>query len=116
MAKAAKKPRVLAPGEKPDLPALDPLEAAQAAARNAQEGNVKLARVIDALREGLEVIAVAEWDHQRNSPVAPSELRAMAIGALDRMSSITGQGWRRNPIVKTRVGDKSISAAELADE
>jgi hypothetical protein len=106
MAKVNK--RAPTPGEKPPMPALDPLEAALESARNAQEGNVKLARAVEALREGLETVVNAEWDHTENRAVTPRELREIAITALDAYTALVGQSWRRNPIVKTRVGDRSI--------
>ena len=101
--------------ERPSLPRLDPLEAAQEAAAKAQKGNVKLSRSVDVLRTTLETIAVAEMDHETGKPVSAPELRALAVAGLDAMSAITGQNWRRTKIVSSRVGDKSLGK-DLMDE
>jgi hypothetical protein len=87
--------RIAAP-TKPPLPKLDPLEAAQEEARHFKEGNLKLGRAVEALREGLEVITVAEWDHKVGRPVTNEDLRKLAVAALDRYSAIIGQSWRTN--------------------
>jgi hypothetical protein len=67
---------------KPNLPPLDSLAAAQEACRHAQEGNVRLSRTVDLLREGLQTLPVAEWDRELNVAVSPAELRKMAQDTL----------------------------------
>jgi hypothetical protein len=93
--------------ERPELPPVDPLASAHEAMHHAQEGNVKLARSVDILRTGLEAIVMAEWDHRENRPPSPTELRALAIKALDTYSQHIGQSWRKNPIIGSYAGDKS---------
>jgi hypothetical protein len=91
---------------KPNLPPLDPVAAAIEAARHAQEGNTRLARAIDCLRECLQIIVVAEVDNQTKLPVTARDLRALAAEGLDAYSALTGQDWRspRNRVVRTRAG------------
>ena len=95
--------------ERPSIGLPDPLEAARETARHMAEGNRKLAVSVDALRQALENIARAEWDHQTNSPVGPTELRALAVAGLDAYSKLIGQDWRRNPLVGSRAGDRNIA-------
>lgn len=101
-----KKSNGVAPKAKPNLPPLDPVAAAIEAARHAQEGNTKLARAIDALRECLQIIVVAEIDNQTKLPVTARDLRVLAAEGLDAYSALTGQDWRspRNRVVRTRAG------------
>lgn len=96
---------------KPPLPPLDPLEAAQEEARHAKEGNLKLAKAVEILREGLELIVIAEFDHRSGVPVDAGTLRKLAAAALDRYSAHTHQSWRssKNKLTgATRAGDRSI--------
>ncbi len=99
-------------GEKPSLGLPNPLEAAQEAARNAQEGNLKLARAVDALRSALETIVVAEWDNTTNSPVTAKDLRGMAVEGLDAYSRLTGQNWKRHKLIGNWAGDRTLSNLE----
>lgn len=98
--------------DKPKMGHLDPLEAAQETARNAQEGNLKLARAVDALRSGLETISIAEVDNTTGLPVSARDLRLLAVSALDAYSKLTGQNWRRHKIIDSRVGDRNIATLE----
>lgn len=98
--------------DKPKLGHLDPLEAAQETARNAQEGNLKLARAVDALRAGLETISIAEIDNTTGLPVSARDLRLLAVSTLDAYSKLTGQNWRRHKIVESRVGDRNLASLE----
>jgi hypothetical protein len=104
------------PVKKPNLPPVDALAAALEAARHAQEGNTKLARAIDALRECLQLIVIAEMDNHTKLPVTTRDLRALAAEGLDAYSAITGQNWRlsKNQVVKSRAGDRNQSS--LANE
>jgi hypothetical protein len=110
--KAAKK--------KPKLPNLDPNDAAiwQESARLAQEGNTKLARACDILREGLQMLVFAEFDHSTKppTPMTSSMFRVAIAEILDTYSGITGQNWRspRNQVVKTRAGkaDNDLSKSD----
>ncbi len=95
------------PAERPSIGLPDPLQAAQEEARNAKEGAHKLSRAVDVLRGGLELIAIAEFDHERGVPVDAGLLRALAVKALEEYSAIAGQPWRRNPIITSRAGDRS---------
>jgi hypothetical protein len=102
-------------GKKPSLPSLDPLEAAQEACRLAQDGNLKLAKAVDALRSGLELIVSAEVDHETGLLVEGRVLRTFAIDALNAYSTICGQNWKlpRNKLSgPTRAGDKTLSTLE----
>ena len=91
----------------------NPLEAAQEAARCAQEGNLKLAKAVETLRMGLEMMVEAEWDRETNAPVSAADLRKMAIGALDAYSAIAGQSWRRYKLSgATRAGDRNLNNLE----
>ena len=96
--------------ERPDLPPLDPLEAARETARQWQEGSHKLARSVDCLREGLETIANAEIDRQTGMVVSTKDLRMLAVSTLDAYSKLTGQNWRRNPLIQSWAGDRSETA------
>lgn len=100
--------------DKPKLGHLDPLESAQETARNAQEGNVKLARAVDALRASLEVIVTAEVDNTTGLPVQAHDLRLLAVQGLDAYSQLTGQNWRlaKNKLVNSRAGDRNIATLE----
>lgn len=98
--------------EKPKLGYPDPLEAALETAKNAQEGNRKLALSVDAMRAGLETIVIAEYDHSTGQPVTAQTLRQMALTALDAYSALTGQNWRRHKIVNSYVGDKNLASLE----
>lgn len=104
MPRAKKQPEPLT---KPNLPQLDPLEAAQEIARCAQEGSHKLGRAIEALRTGLETIVAAEMDNSTGLPVGAKDLRVLAVSALDAYSAICGQSWRRNPLIGSRAGDRT---------
>jgi hypothetical protein len=96
--------------KKPKMPNLDPNDAAiwQESARLAQEGNTKLARACDILREGLQMLVFAEFDHSTKppTPMTSSMFRVAIAEILDTYSRITGQSWRnpRNQVVKTRAG------------
>lgn len=94
------------PTPKPPLPPVDGMAAAIEAARHAQEGNTRLARAIDVLREGLQTIAVAEMDNYTKMPVSAQQLRVMAVETLDAAAALAGQNWRtpRNQVVRTRAG------------
>jgi hypothetical protein len=95
-------------GSKPSLGLPDPLEAAQEAARNFQEGNTKLARAVDTLRTALETIVIAEIDNETGLPVSSSDLRKLATEALNAYSIIAGQSWKRVKLTgPTRAGDRS---------
>jgi hypothetical protein len=98
--------------DKPKLGTLDPLESAQETARNAQEGNIKLSRAVDALRSGLETISVAEVDNATGLPVSAKDLRMLAVSTLDAYSKLTGQNWRRHRIVESRAGDRNLATLE----
>lgn len=113
-----KKPAAAAamPAKKPNLPNLDPNDPAvwQEACRQAQEGNTKLARAIDALRECLQIIVVAEMDNHTKLPVTARDLRALAAEGLDVYSALTGQNWRlpKNRVVHSRAGDRNQATLE----
>ena len=99
------------PGKvKPKLPPLDPNDARiwQETAQHAQEGNVKLMRACDILREGLQMLVFAEFDHSTKppTPMTSSMFRTAAAEILDAYASETGQNWRnpKNQVVKTRAG------------
>jgi hypothetical protein len=94
-------------GEKPSLGLPDPLEAAQEACRAAQEGNVKLARAVDVMRQALELIVIAEMDRATGRAVTERDLRSFAMEALDKYSALTGQSWKRHKIIGSWAGDKS---------
>lgn len=100
--------------EKPKLGHLDPLEAAQETARNAQEGNRKLASAIDVMREALEQIVCASapgiFDRLTGKPVTSMDLGNMAMAGLDAYSGLTGQSWRRVKLTgASRAGDRSMN-------
>lgn len=96
--------------EKPSLGHLDPLQAAQDAARNAQEGNLKLAKAVEVLRLAHETICIAEIDTQTGLPVSTTDLRALSVEALDAYSAICGQSWRRAKLTGTsRAGDRNMA-------
>lgn len=97
--------------ERPPLPPVDPLYAAQEAARHAQEGNVKLSRAVDCLRQALETITIAEMDRQTGLPVSAKDLRQLAVEGLDQYSTLCGQPWRRNRIITSRAGDRNLDFA-----
>jgi hypothetical protein len=97
---------------KPKLPPLDSLEAALETARNAQEGNLKLARSVDVLRQTLETIVMAEIDNSTGLPVAAADLRTLAVAGLDAYSKLTGQSWRRHPIIQSRAGDRTLTGLD----
>ena len=102
--------------EKPKLGLPDSLEAAQEAARLAQEGSYKLSRAVDVLRTALETIAGAEWDNQRNAPVTPKDLRELAVNGLDAYSQISGQNWKRAKLVGNwagGTGNKPVHESEM---
>lgn len=102
--------------KKPAIPNLDPNDASvwQEAARLAQEGNTKLARAVDALRECLQLIVIAEMDNHTKLPVTARDLRTLAAEGLDAYSAITGQNWRhsRNQVVRSRAGDRNQGTLE----
>lgn len=95
--KKTRQKRSAAVKAKPNLPPLNELAAAQEACRHAQEGNIKLARTIDFLREGLQTISIAEWDRVAGREVLASELRSMA------RETLSGAGFSK-PVVRTRAG------------
>lgn len=98
---------------KPLLGLPDPLEAAQEAARHAQEGNRKLSLAVDTLRSTLETISIAEVDHSTGRPVSAHDLRTLAVQGLDSYSGITGQNWRRHKLTgASRAGDYNLSNLE----
>jgi hypothetical protein len=108
-----KKPAVAVTAElqtKPKLPPLDPNDARvwEETARNALEGNTKLARAIDILREGLQTLCFAEVDHSTKppTPMTASMLRSLAAETLDAYGRLTGQNWRspKNQVVRSRAG------------
>jgi hypothetical protein len=105
-----KTPKSQSTQQKPKLPPLDPNDASiwQQAARLAQEGNTKLARGCDILREGLQMLVYAEFDHSTKppTPMTVSMFRAAIAEVLDAYSAETGQNWRlpKNQVVKTRAG------------
>jgi hypothetical protein len=94
---------------KPSLGYPDPLAAAQEACRLAQEGSHKLSKAVDALRETLETIAIAEFDHTTRMPVSASDLRGLAVAGLDAYSALIGQNWRRHKLIGSRAGDRSLA-------
>ena len=100
------------PVDKPKMPRLDPLEAAQERERLANIGNRKLSLAVDVLRSGLETVVIAEMDNVTRLPTTTADLRKIAIAALNRYSDISGQSWRRHKIVDTRVGDRDLSTLE----
>lgn len=100
------------PTEKPRLGVPDALEAAQESARLAKEGNLKLSRSVDVLRATLETITQAEQDRQTGLPVSAKDLRMLAVQGLDQYSQISGQNWRRNPLIGDRSGDRSLEGLE----
>lgn len=95
--------------EKPPLPSLDPMEQAREAARLAQEGNLKLCRAVEVLREAMELAIMAEVDNTTGQMVTPKQLREILVTGLDEYSRLTHQSWRRNKIVHTRAGDRDLS-------
>ena len=98
------------------LPDLDPLEAAREAQRHAQEGNLKLSRAIDIMREGLEVIVFAEQDRRTGLPVDGKTLRKLAAETLDAYSAMTGQNWRKVKLTgASRAGDRSLDEKAILD-
>lgn len=102
-------------GEKPSLGLPDPLWAAQETARCASEGNLKLAKAVDALRETLETIVAAEYDRVTKLPVSATQLRQLAVAGLDRYTAVCGQNWRlaRNKLTgATRAGDRDLTTLE----
>lgn len=108
----------LAKGEKPRLGLPDPLEAAREEALHMKEGNRKLGLAVEALRAGLEVITVAEWDHRYKRPVSVDDLRKLAVEALDAYSGITGQSWRRHrltgPTLAGGVGNAPVHESQMS--
>lgn len=105
------KPKVVA--DKPKLGMLDPLEAAQDQARQAMEGNRKLALAVDVMRSGLELIVVAEYDRETQLPTTTKDLRMMAVAALNEYSQIVGQSWRTHKLSgPTRAGDRNLNTLD----
>lgn len=102
MAKSKRAP--VAQADKPKLGLPDELEAAQESARNAQEGNVRLARAVDALRTALETIVVAEMDRTTGLPTTTKDLRGIATAGLDSYSQISGQSWKRHKLIGNWAG------------
>jgi hypothetical protein len=106
-------------GNKPSIGLPDPLLAAQEEALHFKEGNRKLGLVVEALREGLEVITVAEWDRKTNRPVSADDLRKLAVAALDRYSAIIGQSWRTHrltgPTLAGGTGNAPVHASKIPD-
>ena len=97
------------PPTKPSIGVPDPLDAAREELRHAKEGNLKLQRAIDGMRQTLETIVAAEFDHHRGQPVTAVELRTMATEGLNEYSRLTGQNWRRHKLIGSRVGDRDMS-------
>jgi hypothetical protein len=100
--------RNLALAQKPRLGVPDALEAAQEVARNMQEGNHKLGQAVTVLRQALETIVHAEVDNHTGLPVSAKDLRMLAKASLDAYSQISGQSWRRNPLIGDRSGDRNM--------
>jgi len=100
------------PQEKPSIGLPDPLHAAQEACRLAQEGNTKLARSVDVLRQALETIVIAEVDNRTGLPTTPKDLRGLAVEGLNAYSALIGQNWRKNPIIASWAGDRNMSTLE----
>jgi hypothetical protein len=90
--------------EKPPIGLPDPLEAAQEAARLAQEGSLKLSRAVDTLRETLETIVVAEMDLRTQLPTTTKDLRGIAIAGLNAYAQISGQSWKKHKLVGNWAG------------
>jgi len=111
MAKA-KRTKNATPGEKPSIGLPDPLEAAQEAARLAQEGSLKLARSVDALRTALETIVIAEMDMRTGQPTTTKDLRGIAIEGLNAYSQISGQSWKRHKLIGSWAGDRNLDTLE----
>lgn len=112
-----KKTKAPAPAEKRAIGLPDPLEAAQESARVAQEGNLKLAKAVEALRAGLETIVGASVpgaiDRTTGLPVGVHDLAEIAVNALDAYSGICGQSWKRAKLSgATRAGDRSLQGLE----
>jgi len=105
-------PRKPINGTKGPLPPLDALSAALESARNAQEGNLKLAKAVDTLRTGLETIYHAEYDNEARRAVTAADLRGLAKKTLDAYSQQVGQSWKRNPLIGDRSGDRDLSNLE----
>jgi hypothetical protein len=106
----------LAQSEKPKLGLPDPLEAAQEAARLAQEGSLKLSRAVDALRATLETIVIAEVDNSTGMPTTTRDLRGIAIAGLNEYSRISGQSWKRHKLVGNwagGTGNKPVHEREM---
>lgn len=105
-AKAKRAPRVpsLIQSKKPAIGLPDPLEAAQEAARLAQDGSLKLSRAVEALRTALETIVVAEIDRSTGRPTTTVDLRGIAVAGLDAYSQISGQSWKRHKLIGNWAG------------
>lgn len=91
---------------------VDPLYAAQEAARCAQDGNLKLAKAVDVMRAALETIISAEWDHEAGRAVSPQDLRNIALSAMNEYSGLTGQNWRRAKLIGSYAGDRNLNFEE----
>ena len=104
MAVPAKRKAAKPNGRRPSLGLPDELAAAQEACRLAQEGNLKLSRSVDLLRGQLELIVQAEFDHKSKRLVTASDLRQLAVEGLDAYSEVSGQDWRRRPLIGNRAG------------
>ena len=113
-AKKVKGKKAPAP-KKPPLPPLDPAVAYRQAAEAAQEGNVKLARACDILREGLQTLVIAERDNLTGLMVSAEELREIARATLDAFSRFSGQDWRRVRVVHTRAGTATPKGQRITD-
>lgn len=107
--KGWKKPKSV---ELPRIGLPDPLEAMTSAYRNAQEGNLKLQRSIDAMRQGLETIVQAEFDNETRLPTTATDLRKLAIETLDAYSRLTGQSWRRHKLIGSYAGDRNLGKVQ----
>jgi hypothetical protein len=103
---------LISPAEKPELPPLDPLVAAQEEARHAKEGGLKLSRSIDVMRVALETILIAEVDNKTRLPVTTKDLKGIAVEALNEYSKLTGQSWRRHPIIGSWAGDRNLETLD----
>ena len=92
---------------------LDPLEQYREAARLAQAGNKRLSDSVDILRNGLEMLTVAEIDNETRPPraLAPSDFRRIAAEILDQYAAVSGVNWRlrKNRLIGSRAGDRSLS-------
>lgn len=103
--------------EKQPIGLPDPLEAALEAQRLAQEGNVKLARSVDALRTACETVLIAEVDNTTGRAVTVQDLRGIVTAGLNEYSRITGQSWKRHKLIGNwagGTGNKPVHESDMA--